>query len=109
MVPTCIVVGNGAGAAMAAGSSMLVRGPNGDALRLQIASRSEGTSVGAAMTAGTPHVEDHLADPAKVYLLPDAPAVPSPTTFSRRARPSQSRSTCGAACTKATACCSAVQ
>jgi hypothetical protein len=94
--------------------SILVRDPDGDAPRLQIsnwqvASRSEGTSVGAAMTAGTLHVEDHLADPAKVYLLPDAPAVPSPTTFSRRARPSQSRSTCGAACTKATACCSAVQ
>jgi serine/threonine protein kinase len=57
--------------------SILVRDPDGDAPRLQItnwqvASRSEGTSVGAAMTAGTLHVEDHLADPAKVYLAPDA-------------------------------------
>ena len=26
------------------------------------------------MTAGTLHVEDHLADPAKVYLAPDAVA-----------------------------------
>jgi hypothetical protein len=56
-----------------------VRDADGDALRLQItnwqvASRSEGTSVGAAMTAGTLHVEDHLADPAKVYLAPDAVA-----------------------------------
>jgi hypothetical protein len=40
----------------------------------QVASRSEGTSVGAAMTAGTLHVEDPLADPAKVYLAPDAVA-----------------------------------
>jgi serine/threonine protein kinase len=59
--------------------SILVRDPDGDAPRLQItnwqvASRSEGTSVGAAMTAGTLHVEDHLADRAKVYLAPDAVA-----------------------------------
>jgi serine/threonine protein kinase len=59
--------------------SILVRDPDGDTPRLQItnwqvASRSEGTSVGAAMTAGTLHVEDHLTDPAKVYLAPDAVA-----------------------------------
>jgi hypothetical protein len=59
--------------------SILVRDPDGDAPRLQIsnwqvASRSEGTSVGAAMTAGTLHVEDRFADPAKVYAAPDAVA-----------------------------------
>jgi serine/threonine protein kinase len=59
--------------------SILVRDPEGHAPRLQItnwqvASRSEGTSVGAAMTAGTLHVEDHLADRAKVYLAPDVVA-----------------------------------
>jgi serine/threonine protein kinase len=57
--------------------SILVRDPESDAPRLQImnwqvASRGEGTSVGAAMTAGTLHVEDHLADRAKIYFAPEA-------------------------------------
>ena len=37
----------------------------------QVASRAEGTNASAAMTAGTLHVEDHLADPAKLYLAPE--------------------------------------
>ena len=59
--------------------SILVRDPESDAPRLQItnwqvASRGEGTSVGSVMTTGTRHVEDHLADPAKLYLSPEAVA-----------------------------------
>jgi serine/threonine protein kinase len=59
--------------------SILVRDAEGKTLRLQItnwqvASRGEGTSVGAAITIGTRHVEDHLADPAKVYVAPEAVA-----------------------------------
>jgi serine/threonine protein kinase len=59
--------------------SVLVRDPEGDAPRLQItnwqvASRGEGTSGGSAMTTGTLHVEDHLSDPAKLYLAPEAVA-----------------------------------
>jgi serine/threonine protein kinase len=59
--------------------SILVRDPERDTPRLQImnwqvASRGEGTSVGAAMTSGTLHVEDHLADRAKIYFAPEAAA-----------------------------------
>jgi serine/threonine protein kinase len=57
--------------------SILVRDPESDLPRLQImnwqvASRGEGTSVGAAITLGTMHVEDHLADRAKIYFAPEA-------------------------------------
>jgi serine/threonine protein kinase len=57
--------------------SILVRDSESDAPRLQItnwqvASRGQGTSGGAAVTSGTLHVGDHLADPAKVYLAPEA-------------------------------------
>ncbi|MFK4511795.1 BREX system serine/threonine kinase PglW [Bradyrhizobium daqingense] len=57
--------------------SVLVRDPDSNEPRLQImnwqvASRGEGTSVGAAMTIGTLHVEDHLADRAKIYFAPEA-------------------------------------
>jgi serine/threonine protein kinase len=57
--------------------NILVRNPESDAPRLQItnlqvASRGEGSSPGAVMTAGTQHVEDHLSDPAKIYLAPEA-------------------------------------
>ena len=59
--------------------SIIVRDPESDAPRLQItnwqvASRGEGTSGGSAATTGTRHVEDHLADPAKLYLAPEAVA-----------------------------------
>lgn len=59
--------------------NVLVRRPDGDQPRLQItnwqvASRGEGSSAGDVMTAGTRHVEDHLSDPAKVYLAPEANA-----------------------------------
>lgn len=57
--------------------SIIVRDPESDLPRLQIinwqvASRGEGTSVGAAMTLGTMHVEDHLADRSKIYFAPEA-------------------------------------
>jgi serine/threonine protein kinase len=57
--------------------NILVREPEGDAPRVkitnwQVASRGEGTTVGAAATPGTQHVEEHLADPAKLYLAPEA-------------------------------------
>jgi serine/threonine protein kinase len=57
--------------------SILVRDPDAATPRLQImnwqvASRIGGTSVGGAATSGTQHVEDHLADPAKVYHAPEA-------------------------------------
>ena len=57
--------------------NILVRNPDSDAPRLQItnwqvASRGEGSSAGLAMTAGTRHIEDHLSDPAKLYLAPEA-------------------------------------
>lgn len=60
--------------------SVLVRDPDGDSPRLQVtnwqvASRGEGSSGGAVMTAGTQHVEDHLADPAKVYLAPETASI----------------------------------
>ena len=59
--------------------SILVRDPDAATPRLQImnwqvASRIGGTSAGGAATSGTQHVEDHLADPAKVYLAPEAVA-----------------------------------
>lgn len=59
--------------------SVLVRDPESESFRLQVtnwqvASRSEGTTAGPVMTAGTRHIEDHLADPAKVYLAPEAAA-----------------------------------
>ena len=54
--------------------NVFVRFPEADAPRLQVAnwqvaSRGEG---GGATTAGTRHIEDHLPDPAKVYLAPEA-------------------------------------
>ncbi|MDX8506141.1 BREX system serine/threonine kinase PglW [Mesorhizobium captivum] len=57
--------------------SILVRDPEGDTPRLQItnwqvASRGGGTSAGTGVTSGTQHIEDHLADPAKAYLAPEA-------------------------------------
>ncbi len=57
--------------------SVLVRDPESNNPRLQVtnwqvASRGEGSTAGAAMTAGTEHVEDHLGDPARVYLAPEA-------------------------------------
>lgn len=57
--------------------SILVRDPEGDTPRLQIAnwqvaSRGQGSSGGTGATTGTLHVEDHLTDPAKVYLAPEA-------------------------------------
>jgi serine/threonine protein kinase len=57
--------------------NILVRHPEDDTPRLQItnwqvASRGEGSSISGAMTAGTLHVEDHLVDPAKVYLAPES-------------------------------------
>lgn len=60
--------------------SVFVRDPESNTPRLQItnwqvASRGEGTSPGPAVTAGTLHVEDHLADPAKVYVAPECPTV----------------------------------
>lgn len=56
--------------------NILVRNPDSDAPRLQVtnwqvASRGEGSSAGMAMT-GTRHVEDHLSDPVKLYLAPEA-------------------------------------
>src|SRR5262249_8986899 len=57
--------------------NILVRDPDSPRLQItnwQVASRGEGSSVGAAMTTGTLHIEDHLADPAKVYMAPDAVA-----------------------------------
>ena len=59
--------------------SILVRDPDAATPRLQImnwqvASRTGGTSAGGAATSGTQHVEDHLADPAKVYHAPEAAA-----------------------------------
>lgn len=60
--------------------SVLVRGHEGSSPRLQVtnwqvASRGEGSTAGAATTVGTPHVEDHLVDPAKVYLAPESATV----------------------------------
>jgi len=60
--------------------SVLVRDAETDAPRLQItnwqvASRGGGTSAGLLRTMGTQHVEDHLVDPVKVYLAPEAEAV----------------------------------
>ncbi len=57
--------------------NILVRNADTDVPRLQItnwqvASRGEGSSAGMAVTAGTRHVEDHLSDPAKLYLAPEA-------------------------------------
>ncbi len=57
--------------------SIIVRDPERDVPRLQItnwqvASRGEGASAGGAATTGTRHVEEHLANPAKVYLAPDS-------------------------------------
>ena len=57
--------------------NILVRNPDTDTPRLQVtnwqvASRAEGSSAGMPMTAGTRHVEDHLSDPAKLYLAPEA-------------------------------------
>lgn len=57
--------------------NILVRDANGDIPRLQItnwevARREEGSQSGAPMTAGTMHVEEHLSDPAKLYLAPEA-------------------------------------
>lgn len=57
--------------------SVLVRAAGSDAPRLQItnwqvASRAEGSTSGAVMTVGTLHVGDHIADPAKLYLAPEA-------------------------------------
>ena len=56
--------------------SIIVRDPEGPVPRLQItnwqvASRGEGASIGAALTSGTEHIEDHLTDPAKLYLAPE--------------------------------------
>lgn len=56
---------------------ILVREIDQDMPRLQItnwqvASRGEGSSGGHNMTTGTLHVEEHLSDPAKVYLAPEA-------------------------------------
>jgi serine/threonine protein kinase len=60
--------------------SVLVRDVAGAAPRLQItnwqvASRAAGSKTGSVMTAGTAHVEDHVADPAKTYLAPEAATV----------------------------------
>lgn len=57
--------------------SILVRDPEGEMPRLQVtnwqlAIRGEGNTAGIAMTTGTEHVEEHLADPAKVYLAPES-------------------------------------
>ncbi len=59
--------------------NVLVRNPDGDEPRLQVtnwqvASRGEGSTSGALMTSGTQHVEDHLSDPAKLYVAPEATA-----------------------------------
>ena len=59
---------------------ILVRNPEGSAPRLQItswqvASRGEAASASNAATSGTMHVEDHLADPARIYQAPEAAAV----------------------------------
>jgi len=59
--------------------NVLVRSPEADEPRLQVtnwqvASRGEGTSGSMVMTSGTQHVEDHLSDPAKLYLAPEATA-----------------------------------
>jgi serine/threonine protein kinase len=60
--------------------SILVRDFEGDNPRLQVtnwqvAMRGEGSSVGEVMTAGTQHVEEHLANPAKIYLAPEAATI----------------------------------
>lgn len=60
--------------------SIVVRDPESDQPRLQItnwqvASRGAGTNTSAPMTAGTQHVEDHLADPAKIYQAPEAETI----------------------------------
>lgn len=57
--------------------NILVRNPESEAPRLQIANwevarREEGSHSGNPMTAGTMHVEDHLSDPAKLYLAPES-------------------------------------
>ena len=57
--------------------SVLLREVEGENPRLQVtnwkvAMRGNGTSAGTVMTAGTQHVEEHLADPAKVYIAPEA-------------------------------------
>jgi serine/threonine protein kinase len=57
--------------------SVLVRDADGAAPRLQVtnwqvASRAEGSNAGAMVTAGTLHVEDHITDPSKIYLAPEA-------------------------------------
>jgi serine/threonine protein kinase len=57
--------------------SVLVRDADSATPRLQVtnwqvASRAEGSTSGAMMTAGTLHVEDHITDPSKIYLAPEA-------------------------------------
>ena len=57
--------------------SVLVRDADATSPRLQVtnwqvASRAEGSTAGAMMTAGTLHVDDHIADPSKIYLAPEA-------------------------------------
>lgn len=59
--------------------SILVRDLEAASPRLQItnwqvASRAEGSTTGAVMTAGTQHIEEHLGDPSRVYLAPEASA-----------------------------------
>jgi len=41
----------------------------------QVANRAAGTTAGVMMTAGTEHVDDHIADPSKIYLAPEAAGV----------------------------------
>jgi serine/threonine protein kinase len=60
--------------------SVLVRDADNPTPRLQVtnwqvASRAEGSTTGAVMTIGTQHVEDHIADPSKIYLAPEAATV----------------------------------
>lgn len=57
--------------------NVLVRDPEGGHPRLLVmnwlaASRGEGSANPYPITAGTRHIEDHVPNPAKVYLAPEA-------------------------------------
>jgi Protein kinase domain/Nuclease-related domain len=57
--------------------NVLVRGASTGQPRLQImnwqvATRAEGSQTAIPMTSGTRNLDDHFADPAKVYLAPEA-------------------------------------
>jgi serine/threonine protein kinase len=41
----------------------------------QVANRAAGSTGGTLITAGTEHIDDHVADPAKIYLAPEAASV----------------------------------